>query len=273
MDNKTNALDLTTIQALAIDMDGVLWRGNTPLPGFAKFFDFLHEQKLRYTLVSNNSTKTPDQYQQKLADLGATVGRESLLTSSLATAEYMKGQFQPGSAVYVVGQDGLHYAMTEAGFVLVPDSSEPADVVVAGLDMHITYEKLRHATLLIRRGAKYIGTNGDLTFPSEEGLLPGAGSILAAIEAATSVAPVVVGKPKRLMFDIAVAKMGVEPEHTAMIGDRLETDILGGQRAGLKTILVTTGVDNEAAIPQKGIVPDLVFTGIEALVDTWQALL
>ncbi|HEX9925487.1 MAG TPA: HAD hydrolase-like protein, partial [Anaerolineae bacterium] len=124
--------------------------------------------------------------------------------------------------------------------------------------------------LLIRRGARFVGSNGDLTFPSEEGLTPGAGAILAALEAATGVAPIVIGKPERLMFDIAVQKLGSRPEQTAMLGDRLETDILGGQRAGLKTILVTTGVDTAETIPQKGIYPDAVFSGIQELTQVMQ---
>ena len=111
-----------------------------------------------------------------------------------------------------------------------------------------------------------------MTYPSEEGFAPAAGTILAAIEAATGVKPPTVGKPERLMFDIAVEKMGTTPETTVMIGDRLDTDILGGQRAGLKTILVTTGIDNEDTCRKKGIYPDAIFSGIEALVNVWKRL-
>lgn len=268
-----NQFNLTTIKALAVDMDGVLWRGNQPLPGIGRFFEFLHRQNIPYMLVSNNSTKTPAQYQKKLARMDVVINRDSLLTSSLATAAYLQRQFSQNSRVYIVGQDGLFEAVQNAGFSLVPDSGHPADIVVAGLDFFVTYDKLRHATLLIRRGASFVGTNGDKTFPSEEGLLPGAGAVLAAIEAATGVAPTVVGKPERLMFDIAVEKLGVAPEHVAMVGDRLETDILGGQRVGLKTILVTTGVDNEDSVTQKGIHPDAIFSGIAELAAVWQSQL
>ena len=268
-----NEFDLTTIKALAIDMDGVLWRGNQPLPGFRRWFEFLHGQNIPYTLVSNNSTKTPAQYQKKLGAMGAVIDQSSLLTSSLATAAYLQRQFSQKSRVYVVGQDGLLEAVQNAGFSLVPDSNQPADIVVAGLDFFLTYEKLRHATLLIRRGARFVGTNGDKTFPSEEGLLPGAGAVLAAIEAGTGVTPTVIGKPERLMFDIAVEKLGVARDQVAMIGDRLDTDILGGQRVGLKTILVTTGVDNEESVAQKGIQPDAIFSGIDELAAEWQTQL
>jgi 4-nitrophenyl phosphatase len=265
--------NLTAIKALAIDMDGVLWRGDQALPGMRDFFEFLQRQNIPYTLVSNNSTKTPAQYQKKLAGMGVVINPNSLLTSSLATAAYLKRQYKQTSPVYIVGQDGLFEAVQKAGFTLVPDSSHPADIVVVGLDFFVTYDKLRHATLLIRRGASFVGTNGDKTLPSEEGFLPGAGAVLAAIEAATGITPTVIGKPERLMFDIAVERLGVAPEQVAMVGDRLETDILGGQRVGLKTILVTTGVDNEDTVMEKGIQPDIVFSGIDELTAAWEAQL
>jgi 4-nitrophenyl phosphatase len=264
-----NAFQLKDIQALVIDMDGVLWLDNTPLPGLVPFFDFLHEHSIPYMLATNNASKTPQQYLQKLARFGVTIKPECVLTSSLATAAYLKHELTAGATAYAVGQEGLQEAMREAGFSLLDDASRPAEVVVTGVDFTLTYDKLKYAVLHIQRGARFVGTNGDVTFPGEEGALPGAGAILAAIQAATGVKPVTIGKPERLMFDIAVEKMGSDPARTAMLGDRLETDILGGQRAGLKTMLVTTGIDNEAAIQAKGIQPDAIFSGLEAIVATW----
>lgn len=265
-----NSINLTSIKALAIDMDGVLWRGNTALPGLNKFFDFLTQEEIPYILATNNASKTPEEYQKKLAGFGVQIERETVLTSSLATAAYLKNEFSDGGRVYVVGQAGLIEAMREAGFEVMPDHSQPVVAVVAGIDFTLTYDKLRHAALCINRGARFVASNGDLTFPSEEGNVPGAGSILAAIQAATGVKPVVIGKPEPLMFEIAVQKMSNDPAHTAMLGDRLETDIAGGQRAGLKTILVTTGVDNAASIPIKGYRPDVIFSGIDELTDVWR---
>lgn len=264
-------MNLDDLQALVIDMDGVLWRGDQPLPGLNAFFDFLGERAIPFILATNNASKTPEQYLQKFRRFGVTVAREQVLTSSLATAAYLKSEFEPGSNIFVVGQDGLIEAMREAGFTMLADSSQPADAVVAGIDFKLTYDKLKHAAFLIRRGARFIGSNGDLTFPTEEGLAPGAGSILAAIEVATGVKPTVIGKPNRLMFDIAAQQLGSAPQRTAMIGDRLETDILGGQRAGLKTILVTTGVDNEDSVAEKAIQPDAIFSGIDTLTAAWQS--
>ncbi len=269
MKNKLNLID---IQALIIDMDGVLWTGNTPLPGLTTFFDFLEKRSIPFILATNNASKTPAQYLSKLADFGVTVEAKHILTSSLATAAYLRKELEPGAGVYVVGQEGLVEAMRGAGFTLLTNSSQPASAVVAGIDSSFTYDKLKHAAFLIQRGARFVGTNGDLTLPSEEGFLPGTGSILAAIQAATGVTPTVVGKPERLMFDLAVQQLASHNDRTAMLGDRLETDILGGQRAGLKTILVTTGVDNEETISQKGIEPDAFFSGIEALVEAWQVV-
>lgn len=269
---QTNNFNLSSIKALAIDMDGVLWRGDTPVPGLQKFFDFLHSRPVPYVLATNNASKTPNQYQQKLNKLGVTINPNNVMTSSLATAAYLKRELNGEGNVYVIGGDGIRQAMRDAGFTVIDDSSRPAKAVVAGIDFNITYDKLKHAVLLIQRGARFVGTNGDVTFPAEEGFYPGAGSILAAIQAATKVTPVTIGKPERLMFEIAVEKLGSRPEQTAMIGDRLETDILGGQRAGLKTILVTTGVDNQDSIAQKGVQPDAIFSGIDELTDVWQSL-
>lgn len=268
----TNDFNLNDLQAVMIDMDGVLWRGDQPLPGLNALFDFLHERDLPFMLATNNASKTPEQYLNRFEGFGVSLARERILTSSLATAAYLENELEPGSRVFVVGQDGLREAVREAGFTVIADSSQPASAVVAGIDFTLTYDKLKHAAFLIQRGARFVGSNGDLTFPAEEGLFPGAGSILAAIEAATNVKPTIIGKPKRLMFDIGVQKLGSDPAQTAMIGDRLETDILGGQRAGLKTILVTTGVDSQETISEKEIYPDVIFSGIDSLVETWSAL-
>ena len=134
----------------------------------------------------------------------------------------------------------------------------------------MTYEKLKYAALLLQRGARFVGTNPDVLCPTEEGLVPEAGATLAALEAATGIAPAVIGKPARTMFDMAAERMRSEPAETAVLGDRLETDILGGQRAGFKTLLVTSGIDDEGTILKKGIEPDLVVSGLDVLADLWE---
>jgi 4-nitrophenyl phosphatase len=269
-----NKFNLKDIHALVIDMDGVLWRGNDALPGLVEFFNFLNNHAIAFILATNNAGKTPAQVAQKLTGFGVTVKPEHILTSSLAAAAYLQRELPAGASVYLVGQEGLRLPMQEAGFTILSDASQPAAAVVAGIDFTFTYDKLKHATLLIRRGARFIGTNADLTLPVEDDVLyPGAGSILAAIQAATGVAPLIMGKPERFMFDLSTQKMGVSPQQTATLGDRLETDILGGQRAGLKTILVTSGVDNEDSIVTKGIQPDVIFSGIDELTRYWAAVI
>lgn len=265
-----NNLNFNNIQALVTDLDGVLLRGLEPLPGLAELFNFLHHRQIPFVIATNNSTQTPAYYQQKLVQFGATVvTEENILTSALVTAAYLQREFKPGATVYVIGQPSLHQAIQAAGFTLLSDASRPAEAVVIGGDPDLTYDKLKFATLHLQRGARLIGTNPDLLYPTEEGLVPEAGTTLAAVQTATGVKPVIMGKPERFLFETAVAKLGRQPIQTVMLGDRLETDILGGQRVGMKTILLTTGVDSQASITQKGIQPDAVFRGLSALVEAW----
>jgi 4-nitrophenyl phosphatase len=177
----------------------------------------------------------------------------------------------PGALVYPIGEDGVRQALLDNGLRL--SDGDQADFVVGGWDHGISFRKLSEATLLIRAGARFIGTNPDRTWPSERGLLPGTGATLAYLQAATDVEPLIIGKPKRHMFDAALAAMGADPIHTAMIGDRLETDILGGQRVGLRTILVLTGVSNEATLAASSVKPDWVFQNIQELTRAWSVLL
>jgi 4-nitrophenyl phosphatase len=193
-----------------------------------------------------------------------------VLTSSLATAGYLAGIAPQGTRVFVVGMDGLQAALHEAGFALVEDDAE---YVVAGMDFTICYERLAQAALQIRAGAAFIGTNPDLTFPSEQGIVPGAGSLLAFLEAATGVTPTVIGKPGTAMVEQAMAHMGAQPASTAMVGDRLETDILAGQRAGLRTLLVLSGVTDRAILTSSEIRPDLVFDDVAHLHAMWEVAL
>jgi len=266
-----NTLNLSELKAIIIDIDGTLWRGNLPMPGLLQFFTFLHKQRISFVIATNNTTETPTQYRQKLAGFGMLLNLEQIFTGAVATAAWLQNQYPIGSKIYAIGLDSLHQALYDAGFVLLDSADMQADVVVVGGDPTLTYTKLKYAVLHIQRGAQFVGTNPDLLIPSEEGLIPEAGTTLAAIQAATGVSPTVIGKPSRHLFEMALAQMSVTPSQTAMLGDRLETDILGGQRVGLKTILVTTGVDNEITIAQKGILPNAVFDGLDVLTEVWQA--
>lgn len=263
-------LDLASIKALILDIDGTLLRGEQPMPGLAELFSFLRSKRIHFVVASNNATKSPVDYQRKLTRSGVSVEQEAILTAGVATADYLARELQNGAPLYVIGEAALLNALGDAGFVLRQNASQPVTAVVVGGDSTLTYEKLKYAALLLQQGARLIGTNPDVLCPSEEGLVPEAGTTLAALQAATGVEPTVIGKPARFLFELAVQRMGHKPAHTAVLGDRLETDILGGLRAGIKTILITTGVDNETTVIQKGIIPDGIVSGLKDLVDWWQ---
>jgi 4-nitrophenyl phosphatase len=254
--------ELRKLRGLVIDMDGVLWHGDTPLPGLHEFFDTLRRQRIRFVLATNNNTQTPEGYVQKAMKMGVEVVPEQIVTAGVATVHYLCSNYPVGSRVYVVGEAALKGLIAEAGFTLA-DSDVQA--VVATMDRQLTYDMLKRATLLIRGGADFIGPNPDPSYPTPEGLVPGGGAILAAISAASECQPLIIGKPESWMFRIAMERMQLQPEETASLGDRLATDIAGGQRLGLKTILVLSGVATAAELDLSPIQPTWVFSGIEEL--------
>jgi 4-nitrophenyl phosphatase len=261
---------LRDLRYLIVDMDGVLYRGKEAITGTPEFLAFLRQREIHFVLATNNSTRTPRQYVHKLAGMGVKIHASEVLTSAQATAGYLTSIAPPGSRVFVVGQDGLWTALREAGFALVEDEPE---YVVAGMDFMVCYERLAQATLHIRAGAQFIGTNPDKTFPSERGIVPGAGSLLALLETATGVRPTVIGKPETAMMQQAMARMGAQPSRTAVLGDRLETDILAGQRAELTTLLVLSGITDRTMLDGAEIQPDLVFEDVAQLHGVWEKML
>jgi 4-nitrophenyl phosphatase len=253
----------TAIRSLIIDMDGVLYRGAEAIEGAKELIGLLQRRQVPFLLLTNNSTRPPDQYVTKLAKMGVAIEESDVLTSAQATALYLEKVAPPGARVYAIGEEGLRAALRGKYTI----AQEGADFVVVGMDSELTYEKLKTATFLIRGGARFIATNPDRTLPSEEGLLPGNGAILAALETATGVAPFVVGKPEPAIFDLALAKMGVGKEGAAVIGDYLETDILGGRRAGLMTILVLSGATSRQELEKSPIKPDLIFESVQEILE------
>lgn len=236
---------ISSLRCILFDLDGVVYRGSTPLPGAGDTFDYLDARGIPYCLITNNATLTARQYVQKLAAMDVKVPESAVLTSGVATARYLARLAPGGAPVYVIGEVGLVEPLLEAGFWL--DEHAPRFVCV-GLDRGLTYEKLKRASLAIRSGAGFVAANPDTTLPTEEGLVPGCGAILAALETATDVSPKVVGKPSAEIVDLAVEMLGADKATTAIIGDRLDTDILAGRRAGIGTILVLTGVHQVADI-------------------------
>jgi 4-nitrophenyl phosphatase len=263
-----NPIELKPIRALVIDADGVLWQGKQALPGVPEFFDFLRARQIKFVIATNNSARPSSDVVQRLDRMGAKISDAEVLTSAEATALYLPKLVPPGSRVYVIGGEGIRTQLTNAGFEL---AEENVAAVVMGIDWEVTYAKLKRATMEIRRGAKFVGTNGDKTFPMEDGIVPGAGALLAAVHTATDVAPTIVGKPERHMFDIAIEKMNVAREVTAGLGDRLDTDIEGAQRAGVKSILVFSGITTRDALAQSAIKPDWTFENLVDLREIWSS--
>ncbi|MEK7310494.1 MAG: HAD-IIA family hydrolase [Chloroflexota bacterium] len=258
---------LSSIRHLIIDMDGVLWHGDTALPGLAGFFSFLRRRAICFVLATNNASQTPDQYIAKLARMGVAVSRDEVLTSAEAAAIYLEGVAPKGAQVYTIGESGVIQALTERGFVI---SDDKAPYVIVGMDRGLTWEKLARATLNIRAGAMFIGANPDTTLPTERGITHGNGAILAALQAATSVQPVIVGKPEPIMYRQAIARLGGGADDTAALGDRLETDILGAVRTGIRSIFLLSGVSTREQLDGLEYQPDWVFDSIVELTVRWE---
>jgi len=263
------------IKAFIIDMDGVLWHGDQPMPGLTDFFQTLRDQQIRFILATNNASLTQEQYVTKLAQMGVQVTRDEILTSSMATALYLSKHNNPTECrVFVIGEDGAKQPLLDHGFTLTDlyelndDKDNPnmgAHIVVCGKDSTLTWDKLATATLNIRAGAQFIGTNADTTLPTERGLTHGNGAILAALQAATGVTPTIIGKPEPIIYQQALALLGVSPDQTVAIGDRLETDILGAVRTGIRSLMVLSGVSTEDDFKTTDYQPTWVMPDIRAV--------
>ena len=259
----------STIDGCILDMDGVLYRGNTIIHEVPRFIDTLNRTGIPYAMATNNSTNTPLQYVEKLAAMGIDVPEASIVTSGVATATLLKSRYERGTTVYAVGMAALEEALFADGY-FVP-AAEDAQVVVSGANFELRYEHLRTACLAIRAGAAYVATNADKTFPTEVGLIPGSGAIVAALAAATDTDPLVVGKPSPEMINSCLKIIGVAARRALMVGDRLDTDILAGERAGTPTLLVLTGVSTVQEVADTGIVPDVIIETLDPLSDALAA--
>lgn len=245
-----------------IDLDGTLYRGHEPIPGAAAFLQWLHKEQLPYLLVTNNSSRTPEQVAEHLHALGIDVPAAAVYTSSQAAVQYLTEQ-RAGHRVHMIGEDGLRIALDAAGFAV---GGTTPDYVVQGIDRSFTYGKLTEAVRHLKHGATYVLTNPDRMLPSDGGLMPGAGSLAAAITAASGVEPVVIGKPSPIIMAYAIERLGLPAADVWVIGDNVHTDIRGGAMAGCRTALVLTGVatpDNvHEQLASAGLTPDLVCTDL-----------
>lgn len=260
------------IRNLILDMDGVLWHGDRPVPGLNEFFQQLEQLNIGFVLLTNNARKVAKQYSEKLAGFGIAVPPEKILTSAEAAARYLRDFHLGGKRVYVVGDSGLRLALAEQGFDLLDqngfvDAGARADIVVVGFTPHFCYDQLASATYLINRGADFVGTNPDVTFPTEYGPLPGAGSMLAFLETATGLQPKVLGKPNQTVFQQALQMLDGTKLDTVMVGDRLETDIVGGYASGLRTVLLLSGISTMDDAASSRVKPDWILDDLAALTE------
>jgi 4-nitrophenyl phosphatase len=241
-----------------IDLDGTLYRGNEAIPYADAFIRKLLTDRLLFLLVTNNSSRTPEQVAHHLAELGIMVPSDYIYTSSQAAAQYLQEQ-RANRRVAVIGEIGLRSAFEDAGFEL---TEEQPNTVVQGIDRDFTYAKLTAAVAHLRAGARYVLTNPDHLLPSHTGFMPGAGSLAASITAASGVEPVIIGKPSPIIMNYAIRKLGLAAEDVWVIGDNVSTDIRGGALAGCKTALVLTGISSSENVKEQialaGVKPDLI---------------
>jgi NagD protein len=251
------------IHSWLMDMDGVLVSEEHAIGGADRFLARLRERELPFLVLTNNSIYTPRDLHARLIRLGFDLPEEAIWTSALATAKFLSDQ-RPNGSAYVIGEAGLTTALHSAGYIMT--DFDP-DYVVLGETRNYSFEAITTAVRLINKGARFICTNPDVTGPSNEGLLPAAGSVAAMITKATLVDPYFVGKPNPMMMRSALNRIGAHSESTAMIGDRMDTDMLCGLEAGLHSILVLTGIATKSDVERFPYRPSRVVASIADLID------
>lgn len=252
------------VRLVIFDLDGVVYRGNEPIPGARELVAWLHAERVAVRFATNNSMVTRAGYVERLGAMGITTSEEEIVTSTSATVEHLRRHAPEIRSVLAIGADGMRQELTDAGLDVVmadavagehPGGPLPRrfDAVIVGLDPHVDYARLSAAMSAVAGGARLIATNADARYPTPAGFLPGAGSIVAAVATATGTTPEVIGKPAPAMFSATIEASGVPTSETVVIGDNPDADIVGAHRAGCAAILVLTGVaDGPAAAALEG---------------------
>ncbi len=259
-------MDLKKKELFIFDLDGVIYLGNKLVPGAKEVIEKLVEQKKIIYFVTNNATQTRSIFYEKLCNLKILAQEKHIITSAFATAQYLK-QRAPGAIVFIIGEAGLINEFKAAGFQIVSldQSAATVEFVIVGLDRTFNYQKLAFALTALSKGAEFIATNTDHVLPAEEGILPGAGSIVSALCTAAGREPaIVIGKPNPFMVDLILKLEQVKSSKAVIIGDRYSTDIQAGLKAHIGTILVKTGIGEQELqqIPPSGPKPDLILNSI-----------
>jgi 4-nitrophenyl phosphatase len=256
------------IKALILDMDGVIWKADTPIGDLPSIFARVRERDLKFVFATNNSTKTSEQYVDRLKEFGVEAETWQVITSSQAVAHIVAQRFPRRTKVFMIGEDGLRLPLEREGFeILSVEHATQAEVVVMGFDRGINFAKASEATLLVRKGIPFYATNPDKTFPTPRGQIPGAGAWISVITTATNIQPVVAGKPFPYLMEFALEKLGTKEEETLVVGDRLETDIAAGQAVGCPTALVLSGVSTKEQIEGWEPTPTIIAESLSQLVE------
>ena len=240
------------------DMDGVIYHGNKLLPGASDFVDWLNEHKKKFLFLTNSSERTPRELAEKLSRLGIQVDETHFYTSALATADFLAKQ-HPGCSAFVIGEAGLYNALYEKG-ISMNDSSP--DYVVVGETRTYSLERIEKAVQLVFNGAKLIGTNPDMTGPTEHGIVPATGALISPIELATRRKAYFVGKPNPLMMRTGLKKLNCHSGEAVMVGDRMDTDVISGMESGMSTVLVLSGVSTRETLKTYAYRPSIVLDGV-----------
>jgi len=251
--------DYPAVKIVLLDMDGVLWRGPDPILDISKLFACINAHNLSVFCITNNSTRTVDYHLRQLEKYGVRLNKKQMITSAEATADYLALKYPAGGSVYVVGEQGLMEALQNQKFFHVENPrDENILAVAAGLDRGLTYENIKQAARLILQGVPFLGTNPDITIPTPEGIAPGAGVIIKAIETASGTSAEIIGKPKAYLYNLALQRADCLPAEAIMIGDRLDTDIAGAQNIGMRSGLVLSGVTDRSTAEAWKPPPDLI---------------
>lgn len=263
MGDKNKPDPITTTACFLFDLDGTIYLGDTLLPGAEKILDYLEEIGTPYFFLTNNSSRSRQDYVKKLRGLGLSVERERIISSGLATALYLKDQ-KPNARIYLVGTPSLEVEFEEYGFQLV---DQDPDFAVLGFDTTLTYRKIRTLVDFILEGIPYIATHPDINCPTPEGDIPDIGAMMAMIEASTGKeADRIIGKPHAPMMEVVTKLTNLKADQITMVGDRLYTDIALG-RWGVRTVLVLSGETKREDLPGEHLPPDLVCEGLDDLLD------
>ena len=258
MEKNTNLDELRAKKAFLCDMDGVIYHGNELIHGAREFVDWLQKTEKKYLFLTNGSGKSPRELSEKLARMGLSITEDHFFTSALATASFLSGQC-PGGTAYVIGEPGLLNAMYDAGFSM---NSHNPDYVVFGKTSNLNYAEIERAVILVQRGAKLIGTNPDVTDPAENGLVPACRALISPIEMTTGKKAYYIGKPNPLMMRHALKHLGMPRRETAIIGDRMDTDIIAGIESEMDTVLVLSGVSTKESTKDFAYLPNYILNDV-----------